>query len=446
MVTPQFRKAVLAYRYSSPNLSFLEWLCLNQFWERITLLYPMWLAPNIITLMGFLCIVVAFAFNLSTSLEGLGTMPDHLYPCLAALVFIYQTLDGSDGKQARRTKSGSALGELMDHGVDAVTTGLISSFLCDAFGFGVRSPWPWVLLFGAQVGFYLSNLTLLHAGTQTFFQVDVMELQWVIIGALTVTGVAGQAIWTSIFPGTDMILASLVSADATLAANVSTGFGAFDSYPGTPDNNDLIDLSAGLQVRVVIGFCGFVGTWMNVFSYLMRAVAPYCKSHAKRPQHIKDGATGTGLFSLLHQLAGIIGYVALAMLSWWEIREDTSLVGADETGAFRALHIVCCFGFADIMNRVLIMRVAHTSTPFVPAGLMAVALIYASFVVRRSEELVGAAVVEAVTKLPVWWFWVPAVLMTLTHLRYFVQSSGDLATVLKIHPFKVASDKKKKSI
>jgi hypothetical protein len=86
-----------------------------------------------------------------------------------------------------------------------------------------------------------------------------MELQWVIIIVLTVTGVAGQAIWTSIFPGTDVIVTSLASMDPTLAAKVSTGFGIFNSYPGTPENNDLIDLSSGLQVRVVIGLCGFIG-------------------------------------------------------------------------------------------------------------------------------------------------------------------------------------------
>ena len=38
------------------------------------------------------------------------------------LIFIYlikSNLDGMDGKQARRTKSSSALGELFDHGVDS---------------------------------------------------------------------------------------------------------------------------------------------------------------------------------------------------------------------------------------------------------------------------------------------------------------------------------------
>lgn len=39
-------------------------------------------------------------------------------------LFLYQSLDAIDGKQARRTKSSSPLGELFDHGCDSVSTGL----------------------------------------------------------------------------------------------------------------------------------------------------------------------------------------------------------------------------------------------------------------------------------------------------------------------------------
>ena len=39
-------------------------------------------------------------------------------------LFIYQSLDAIDGKQARRTNSNSPLGELFDHGCDALSTGL----------------------------------------------------------------------------------------------------------------------------------------------------------------------------------------------------------------------------------------------------------------------------------------------------------------------------------
>ena len=38
-------------------------------------------------------------------------------------LFVYQTLDAIDGKQARRTNSSSPLGELFDHGCDSLSTG-----------------------------------------------------------------------------------------------------------------------------------------------------------------------------------------------------------------------------------------------------------------------------------------------------------------------------------
>lgn len=38
-------------------------------------------------------------------------------------LFIYQSLDAIDGKQARRTGTSSPLGELFDHGCDSLSTG-----------------------------------------------------------------------------------------------------------------------------------------------------------------------------------------------------------------------------------------------------------------------------------------------------------------------------------
>ena len=50
-------------------------------------------------------------------------VPMYAYVLCAVGVFVYQTLDAIDGKQARRTGSNSPLGELFDHGCDAVSTG-----------------------------------------------------------------------------------------------------------------------------------------------------------------------------------------------------------------------------------------------------------------------------------------------------------------------------------
>lgn len=49
--------------------------------------------------------------------------PSWAFIMSAVGLFIYQSLDAIDGKQARRTNSSSPLGELFDHGCDAVSTG-----------------------------------------------------------------------------------------------------------------------------------------------------------------------------------------------------------------------------------------------------------------------------------------------------------------------------------
>lgn len=45
------------------------------------------------------------------------------YLLCAVGLFVYQSLDAIDGKQARRTNSSSPLGELFDHGCDSLSTG-----------------------------------------------------------------------------------------------------------------------------------------------------------------------------------------------------------------------------------------------------------------------------------------------------------------------------------
>jgi len=52
------------------------------------------------------------------------TAPSWAYFQAALGLFLYQTLDATDGKQARRTQSSSPLGELFDHGCDSMTQGL----------------------------------------------------------------------------------------------------------------------------------------------------------------------------------------------------------------------------------------------------------------------------------------------------------------------------------
>ena len=50
------------------------------------------------------------------SVPGGTPVPPGVWVAVALLLFLSHTLDGIDGKQARRTGSSTPLGELFDHG------------------------------------------------------------------------------------------------------------------------------------------------------------------------------------------------------------------------------------------------------------------------------------------------------------------------------------------
>ena len=86
---------------------------------------PDTLAPNVITLVGFLftvipCILVFLLYG--TNFEGYVSPGFNIGMGISYL--IYRILDEMDGKQARRTGNSSPLGLLFDHGCDAFTAGL----------------------------------------------------------------------------------------------------------------------------------------------------------------------------------------------------------------------------------------------------------------------------------------------------------------------------------
>ena len=74
------------------------------------------MAPNLVTLLGTSCLLLQCVVVVwqSPSLQG----PLPWWACLLAALcnFLYSTLDAMDGKQAKRTKSSSPLGQLFDHG------------------------------------------------------------------------------------------------------------------------------------------------------------------------------------------------------------------------------------------------------------------------------------------------------------------------------------------
>ena len=81
----------------------------------------MWLAPNVITFAGFMFVITPHIVSIILYGNGVeGYVDDGFCVFAGVCFFMNNTLDNCDGKQARRTGSGSPMGMLFDHGLDAV--------------------------------------------------------------------------------------------------------------------------------------------------------------------------------------------------------------------------------------------------------------------------------------------------------------------------------------
>eukprot|EP01012_Entosiphon_sulcatum_P055960 TRINITY_DN7872_c0_g1_i2.p1 TRINITY_DN7872_c0_g1~~TRINITY_DN7872_c0_g1_i2.p1 ORF type:complete len:405 (-),score=94.11 TRINITY_DN7872_c0_g1_i2:237-1370(-) len=151
------------YRYSGTDNSIMS-KKLQPFWNWAVQQLPETLAPNCVTFIGFF-INLASYFVLAYYAPKLSDRaPNWTYLLAAISLFLYQTLDAIDGKQARRTKTSSPLGELVDHGCDAVSTHLIS--LNVLAGMVVPAGWQgliYTLLL--STGFYLAQWEQYITGT-----------------------------------------------------------------------------------------------------------------------------------------------------------------------------------------------------------------------------------------------------------------------------------------
>lgn len=59
-----------------------------------------WTAPNTLTLVGLICMVVPASIMLYYSGDLMTPVPSWIYIINAIMIFVYQTMDALDGKQA----------------------------------------------------------------------------------------------------------------------------------------------------------------------------------------------------------------------------------------------------------------------------------------------------------------------------------------------------------
>ncbi|KAI0219463.1 Ethanolaminephosphotransferase 1 [Lamellibrachia satsuma] len=210
------------YKYNAVDTSPVSIYVSHPLWNRIVQYYPKWWAPNVITLTGFLFIVVNFIhltyhdnyFYASDNTHPEYTpVPAWVWLVTAIFVFVAHVLDGTDGKQARRTNSCGPLGELFDHGLDSWAVSLLTICVYSIYGRGDFSV-------GIERLFYLLLLviSMFHITHWEKYNSGVLYLPWSydisqygMVIMFVMTYFMGTQVWKFYVPGlTNVISGRLI--------------------------------------------------------------------------------------------------------------------------------------------------------------------------------------------------------------------------------------------
>jgi ethanolaminephosphotransferase len=188
------------HQFKSTGYSLLDSF-LNKFiWEPLVSLFPRWLAPNLVTVVGLIFMMASYLIMLGVDDTFKISIPAEMLFAAAFCQFMYQTLDACDGKQARRLGLASPLGMLMDHGCDSISCTFIILSIVQAMNMGINND-SLFLFMTVYTGFYLTHWEEYHTHYHRthMFNWGVTEGQWTNITLLILTGLYSPSIWQQIF-------------------------------------------------------------------------------------------------------------------------------------------------------------------------------------------------------------------------------------------------------
>ncbi|CAF3365289.1 unnamed protein product [Rotaria sp. Silwood1] len=198
VLTEQQIRRLKEHKYASEGTTLLDPL-MQKFWKRLVEYCPLWVAPNLITIVGLI-------INIGTSVLLMYLTNGAKEPCTrwmyfftALGLFIYQSLDAIDGKQARRTNSSTPLGELFDHGCDSVSAVFVTLAGCCAVQLGL---YPWVMFWccmSSYIAFYCAHWQTYVSGKLRFGILDCTEAQWSFIVIYLISSITPK-FWSTTVP------------------------------------------------------------------------------------------------------------------------------------------------------------------------------------------------------------------------------------------------------
>ncbi|MCR4940573.1 MAG: CDP-alcohol phosphatidyltransferase family protein [Treponemataceae bacterium] len=138
------------YSYSAENLSFIDCYIIIPFAEKLIKKIPLFVPANIITIVSNSFVLLAVVIAATARMT-----PWPIWILIPFCFLFYLIGDVADGLQARRTKTGSPLGEFCDHFLDTFVTG--EMLFCVFCAYGIRN----VTLVGILL--YISYITQMAA-------------------------------------------------------------------------------------------------------------------------------------------------------------------------------------------------------------------------------------------------------------------------------------------
>ncbi|XP_068672959.1 cholinephosphotransferase 1-like [Montipora foliosa] len=229
-------KRLAEHKYSAECVSILD-PYFQVYWRWLVEQLPLWLAPNTIT-------VSALAMNVATSLilmfycpRAIEEAPWWALVLNAIGLFVYQSLDAVDGKQARRTNSASPLGELVDHGCDSVSIVFMVLSTNIAVQLGMEPPWMFFLSFMASFIFYCAHWQAYVSGTLRFGKIDVTEIQVAGVLVFLVSAMFGSEVWSRQVPFLDVPMKTVMFGGSVLGSIYTLSTCFMQIYEGGKGKN-----------------------------------------------------------------------------------------------------------------------------------------------------------------------------------------------------------------
>ena len=159
---------------------------------------PHWLAPNLITLSGLALLVLAYLGTVFQCLDMRGDgAPRWVFAGMGLATLAYLHLDCLDGKQARRTASASPLGQLFDHGCDALCVHLLLVGIAPTLDVGFV-PWSYGGQLAVAGPWLAAHWEEYHCGEMLYGNGfwGVTEANYTLVALHFVSAIFGPAMWS----------------------------------------------------------------------------------------------------------------------------------------------------------------------------------------------------------------------------------------------------------